>query len=196
LPGFTLPVVPGDREWFADFHKRAASLISDNNIKPNPITEQGTLDDITKGFELQKVSACIRVCLPGSFQLTRITVSSIVRQGLRFQARLQDCAVVMIRISCHCITSGRNEFIGIISRFAVSRVRTRIHSKSHYSGLVVIGTTCMFENQMRASCLRRQFWVTAGLSTGYTMIQSKVAWCSPCCRRWIPLVCQEPRGTR
>jgi len=54
LPGFTLPVVPGDREWFADFHKRAAGLISDNNIKPNPVTEQGTLDDITKGFELQK----------------------------------------------------------------------------------------------------------------------------------------------
>ena len=90
LPGFTLPVVPGDREWFADFHKRAASLIADNNIKPNPVTEQGTLDDNTKGFELQKVSACIYVCLPETFQLTSRTLSSAVRQSFRFQARLQD----------------------------------------------------------------------------------------------------------
>ncbi|KAG7571181.1 hypothetical protein FFLO_00854 [Filobasidium floriforme] len=54
FPGMTLPVIPGDRDWFNNFHTRIADIITKHNIKPNPVKESGGLDDILDGFELQK----------------------------------------------------------------------------------------------------------------------------------------------
>lgn len=55
----TLPVIPGDREWFNDFITRVVDLLTKNDIKPNPIQIVGGLDDILEGFEIQKVSPLV-----------------------------------------------------------------------------------------------------------------------------------------
>ena len=66
---FSYPLYLDDTEWFNDFNTRVAEMITQYNIKPNPIQENGTLDSILDGFELQKVSLCLRLGLsPVSFR--------------------------------------------------------------------------------------------------------------------------------
>jgi hypothetical protein len=51
LPGFDLPAIPQHKEFYQNLLKQVPDFVTKYGIKPNPITDRGSLDDVLSGFK-------------------------------------------------------------------------------------------------------------------------------------------------